>query len=335
MPKITEARVPIPSRPNKFIHRLRACIRSHNLSVSTERSYVDWTKRLIKYYGMKHPEEMNKRDVERFLSYLAVDRQVTKNTQKSALNAFSFLFNRFLKIPLESLDFKISGQVRNNPVVMTHEQALSVISRLPPPFKLVAELMYGSGLRVGEAVSLRVQDIAFAKRQILIRNAKGQKDRITMLPNRCVESLEAQILIAENLHQHSLSRGEGAAFVPDTFGKISREQRKSFGWQYIFPARLTSYEHNNSEKVRFHLSQESVRQQVKEATYRAGLCLKITPHSFRHSFATHLLETGANIRVIQELLGHSDVTTTEIYTHVLNRNLDRVISPLDQLWICS
>lgn len=258
-----------------------------------------------------------------------MDRQVTKNTQKSALNAFSFLFNRFLKIALEGLDFKISGQVRNKPVVMTHEQALNVISQLPPPFKLVAEFMYGSGLRVGEAVSLRVQDVEVTKRLILIRNAKGQKDRVTILPNGIIDSLQSQISIAENLHQHGLIRGQGAAFVPHTFGRISREQRKSLGWQYIFPARLMSFDHNNSEKVRYHLSQESVRQQVKEAANRAGLCSKITPHSFRHSFATHLLEAGTNLRVIQELLGHSDITTTEIYAHVLNRNLDRVVSPLD------
>ncbi len=329
MPKIAGARVPIPRRPIKFIHKLRAFIRARNMSNETEKSYVNWTKRLIKYFGMKHPKEMDKRHIEKFLSHLAVERKVSANTQKSALNAFAFLFNQFLQVPIGKIAFKAATRSRRKPVVFSHNEALHVISKLPRPYKLIAELMYGSGLRVSEAISLRVQDIEFDDGLICIRNAKGQKDRITLLPNSARAELKAQISSVFELHKHDLQRGFGQAFIPSPFVNTSVEQRRTLALQYIFPARLLSYDHTESQSVRSHLSQISVQRHVKTAIKTSKISKLGSPHSFRHSFATRLLESGTSIRVIQELLGHSDVSTTELYTHVLTHDKRDVASPID------
>lgn len=316
MPRLEGSRVPIPTRPNKFIHRLRAGIRGRNLSVATEKSYVYWTKRLIKHYGMMHPDNMRAKHVEAFLRHLAVQRQVSINTQKAALNAFSFLFNQFLQIPLGNLELVRARRPRKRPVVFSHQEAISVIAELAYPWKLIAEFMYGSGLRVGEAVSLKVDDIDFERGLITIRNAKGNKDRITIFPTESVAATRLQIEIASQIYTSDANRE-------------STKNTNSPALHYLFPARYKSYDPLAQRAVRHHVHTKTVYRQIKYAINKSGIKKTGSPHTLRHSFATRLLETGTNIRVIQELLGHSDVTTTELYTHVLMNDSTKTVSPLD------
>ena len=331
MAKIPENRVLIPSNPKRFIHRLRAFIRSRNLSYQTEKAYVYWIKRLIKFHGMKHPDEMTYRHIEKFLNHQSTVINTSKNTQKAALNAFSFFFNQFLQRPLGQLSITFAKRGRKLPTVFSHSEAMAVIDQLDPPWKLIAQLMYGSGLRVSEVISLRVQDINFDDYVININNAKGQKDRRTLLPKEAVQALQLQLKIVKQQHKLDLARGLGFASVDN-----KNEHKKNvkgiscnFSLQYLFPAKTVSFDTDSQVQVRYHVSDKSVQRQVKFAIKRANIDKEGSPHTFRHSFATRLLENGTNIRVIQELLGHSHVSTTEIYTHVTNQHSRRVASPLD------
>ena len=329
MARIPENRVPIPVRPVKFIHRLRAFIRERNLSLATEKSYVSWVKRFIKFHGMRHPDELDAGHVEQFLHSLVVINVVTVNTQKAALNALAFLFNQFLGRPLGQLNITNAKLKRKVPVVFSHREALSVIDGLAQPWDLMAGIMYGSGLRVNEVITLRVKDIDFDNARIVIENAKGGKSRVTLLPEQLLSLLTHQIEMVFGAHQSDLKKGGGSAYVDERlFDKKSR-QSKEFAWQYLFPANTLSYDLTNQLPRRHHVSDKSLQRQIKESIKRCRLTKCGTPHTFRHSFATRLLEQGVSIRVIQKLLGHSNVATTEIYTHVLHKHSLNIKSPLD------
>lgn len=331
MASIQDNKVPIPPNPNRFIHRLRAFIRGRNLSYRTEKAYVSWIKRLIKFHGMKHPEDMNSWHVEKFLNHLAVIDDLTKNTQKAALNALAFTFNQFLEQPLGELSIAFATKERKRPIVFSHTEAIKIIDCLDPPWRLMAQLMYGSGLRISEVISLRVQDIDFGNHIINIRNSKGHKDRISILPEDSIEPLKLQLQLVRQQHTLDLSNGFGGCYLKDR-KKVNRLARsKMVAWQYVFPARKLAFDLETQTKVRYHVSDKAVQRQVKFAINRSGVSKDGSPHTFRHSFATRLLESGTNIRVIQELLGHAHVSTTEIYTHVLHRDASQLSSPLDKI----
>ncbi len=329
MAKIPENRIPIPISPNKFIHRLRAFIRKRQLSWSTEKSYVNWVKRFIKFHRMKHPEEMKSAHVEQFLHHLAVDCHVTTNTQKAALNAIAFLFNQFLELPLGTLNITPAKKKRKVPVVFSHFEALAVIDTMSSPWKLMTNLMYGGGLRVNEVVSLRIKDIDFDNKRLIVENGKGGKSRVTVLPKSLTKALELQINNTYMQHQADLRRGLGSVYISDNIADRLSQDSKTFAEQYLFPARTISFDMASRTPRRHHVNEKSLQRKVKEAIAFSRINKNGTPHTFRHSFATRLLERGTSIRVIQDLLGHSDVSTTEIYTHVLMNKTLNIKSPLE------
>jgi integron integrase len=326
--RIPENRMPLPVHPNKFIHRLRAFIRKRNLSLSTEKSYVNWTKRFIKFHGMKHPDEMGPEHVEQFLHSLAVVDVVTVNTQKAALNAMAFLFNQFLAMPLGQLNITSAKRKHKVPIVFSHKEALKVIGALAPPWNLMASIMYGSGLRVSEVITLRVKDIDFDNHRLVVENGKGGKDRVTMLPTTLTEQLTHQIDVTFSVHQSDLKRGHGSAYLAEQVSDKLSARSKEFSWQYLFPSNTLSFDLSSQLPRRHHVSEKTLQRQVKCSIIQCRLTKSGSPHTFRHSFATRLLEQGVSIRVIQELLGHASVTTTEIYTHVLHKRSLDIKSPL-------
>lgn len=329
MARIPENRVPIPLHSNKFIHRLRAFIRQKKLSLSTEKSYVNWTKRLIKFHGMKHPDDMGSAHVEQFLHSLAVVNVVTVNTQKAALNAMAFLFNQFLDKPLGQLNITTAKRKHKVASVFSHNEALMVINALSPPWNLMASIMYGSGLRVNEVITLRIKDIDFENHRLVVENGKGGKDRVTLLPKVLAELLEHQMKVVFQMHQADLKKGEGSAYLSEDVSNKRSNQSREFSWQYLFPGNTLSFDLSSQQRRRHHVNEKTLQRQVKQSINRCRLNKSGSPHTFRHSFATRLLEQGVSIRVIQELLGHASVTTTEIYTHVLHKRSIDIKSPLD------
>lgn len=331
MPIISEARRPLPPNPVRFMHRLRALIRQRNLSWATEKAYCSWIKRFIKFHNMQNPNNMSDQHVEQFLHHLAIVREVTGNTQKSALNALAFLFNQFLEKPLGKLNITKAKKPRKIPAVFSHDEAIGIISCLGHPYRLMAMLMYGSGLRVGEVVALRVQDLDFANRIIMVIKGKGDKDRRAIMPDETISALQAQLSIVAERHDSDLANGFGAAYMPIAQRANARHVRKEFKWQFLFPASNLSYDPTTNSPRRHHIHPSSVQRSIKQAITRQRITKQASCHTLRHSFATRLLEQGTNIRVVQELLGHASVSTTEIYTHVLHKHGLLAISPLDQV----
>lgn len=329
MAQMEDLRVPIPNPPVRFMHQLRAFMRANNLAWRTEQAYCSWIKRFIKFNNMRHPQELDSRHVEQFLHHLAVVNECSTNTQRAALNALAFLFNKFLQQPLGQLMITKPKQARRIPVVFSHQEAIKIIANLEMPWRLMASLMYGSGLRISEAVSLRVQDIDFAQNQIYVRRGKGNKDRTTLLPQDCKELLQHQVNTARLQHTADLDRSFGSVASGAGIPARNSKLRRQFSSQYLFPANTLSLDQRTETAVRHHLRSNALRKHVYWAVQRSGISKPGTPHTFRHSFATRLLEQGVNIRKIQKLLGHADVSTTEIYTHVLHRNLNEIQSPLD------
>nr|WP_245941785.1 integron integrase [Arenicella xantha] len=313
------------------MHKLRAFIRSRGLSVSTEGHYCRWIKRFIKYHSFNDPSEMMPKHVEQYLHHMVVVDEVTTNTQKAALNALAFLFNQFLGRPLGQIRVTKSKRRRKVPVVLSHHEALSLIAALASPWRLVAQLMYGSGLRINEALSLRINHIDFSGGLIVVNAGKGGKDRVTLLPESLIPSLEQQICMVQALHSADSRRGLGRTYIAGGKHSPTKSRAKQLGWQFLFPARSISFDVQKQVPVRYHLSDAAMSTQLKHATRSLGLTKNATPHTFRHSFATRLLESGQSIRVIQELLGHANVSTTEIYTHVLHKHGLDIASPLDAL----
>jgi integron integrase len=327
---IEETRPPIPNGSKRFMHRLRASIRARNLAFKTEKTYCQWIKRYIKYHRLQRPEKMGPLHVEQFLHHLAVVEDCSVSTQRTALNSLAFLYNQFLAQPLGQLSYTPSRAPTKVPSVFSKREAALVLSHLPCPFQLAASLMYGAGFRTNEVTSLRIQDIDFDLHTILVRNGKGGKQRRTLLPDKLVPALENQIFTVNALHQSDLQNGFGEAYTHGAHNRQSKLQARSLGWQYLFPSGKLMFDQVSKSLRRHHFSDRSLQRHVKRAISRSGVTKQASCHTFRHSFATHLLEQGTNIRVVQELLGHADVSTTEIYTHVLHRGILSTNSPLDQ-----
>ncbi len=322
----------VESNPPKLLEQVAAKLRVKHYSIRTEKSYVDWIKRYILHNGKRHPKEMGAAEVEAFLTHLAVARNVSSSTQNQAKSALLFLYKEVLGLELPWLDNVTQAKVPQRiPVVLTQAEVQAVLSRMDGTMWLIASLLYGSGLRIMEALRLRVKDVDFARREILVREGKGFKDRVTMLPGALVEPLKSHLLKVQALHNEDLATGFGAVFMPMALDKKYPSAGKDWSWQYVFPSVKLSVDPRSKVVRRHHADEKTVQRAVKKAVKLANLVKLATPHTFRHSFATHLLQGGYDIRTVQELMGHSDVSTTMIYTHVLNKGGRGVSSPLDVL----
>jgi integron integrase len=316
----------------RLLDRVRSALRSRHYSVRTEEAYLGWIKRFILYNNKKHPSLMGADEVNGFLSSLAVQGKVSVSTQNQALSALLFLYRHVLHDPLPWLnDIIRASRPAHLPVVLMPDEVRAVLARLHGPAGLVALLLYGSGLRLLEALKLRVQDLDFGRRQIIVRSPKGNRDRVTMLPHSTIDPLKAHLDKVRALHLADLSAGFGEVILPNALREKLPGAASDWLWQWVFPA-TSRYKENGTETERRHHLHESVIQRaVHRAAHEAQIQKRVTCHTFRHSFATHLLERGYDIRTVQELLGHRDVSTTMIYTHVLRLGAKGVRSPLDPL----
>jgi integron integrase len=316
----------------RLLDQVRQQIRLRNYSIRTETAYAEWVKRYIRFHKYRHPLEMGAVEIEAFLTHLAVVRNVAAATQNQALAALLFLYKEVLKVELPWLEGVVRAKKPTHlPVVLTREEVARVLAEMSGVPALVANLLYGSGLRLMEALRLRIKDVEFSRGEILVRDGKGQKDRVTMLPRSMVVGLQQQLQAVSALHQDDLAEGFGRANLPFALARKYPNAAAEWGWQFVFPSGNRSQDPRGSGIYRHHLHEKTIQRAVREAVRRAGFIKPATPHTFRHSFATHLLEAGQDIRTVQELLGHADVKTTQIYTHVLNRGGLGVISPLDRV----
>jgi integron integrase len=321
------------NRKVKLLDRVREASRFKNYSVRTEQAYVDWIKKFIIFHGKRHPNTMGADEVRGFLNHLASTVNVAASTQNQAFSALLFLYREVLRQELPWIDdVQRAKRPAKMPVVLTQAEVHSVLSKMHGTTALMAQLLYGCGLRVMECVRLRVKDIDFGYQQITIRDAKGGRDRVTMLPVSLVDPLRRHIEKRRLLHEDDLAAGHGAAPLPGALARKYPGAPRDFGWQYLFPSRLHFGELDQSvQQYRYHVSETLLQRAVKSAVWQAGIHKPASCHTLRHSFATHLLENGYDIRTVQELLGHKDVSTTMIYTHVLNKPGLGVKSPLDRV----
>ncbi|THF60812.1 integron integrase [Pseudothauera rhizosphaerae] len=321
----------LPSAP-RLLDVVRDRIRLKHYSLRTEQAYLGWIRRYIIHHGKRHPRDMGKAEVEAFLTALAVERDVSAATQSQALAAILFLYREVLEQPLPWLD-EVTRAKRpaRLPSVLSVEEVRRLMGAVDDGrMELVIRLLYGTGMRLLEGLRLRVKDVDFAQGQIMVRDGKGGKDRVTVLPARLVEPLRAQAAQVEAQHRADLLAGRGEVWLPHALAAKYPAAAKSPGWQYLFPADGFSTDPRSGAVRRHHLDERRVQRAVKRAAALAGIVKPVSPHTLRHSFATHLLEGGYDIRTVQELLGHADVATTMIYTHVLNRGGFGVVSPLDR-----
>ena len=319
------------SHSGRFIQRLRLHMRNEGLAYRTEQTYVHWIKRFIHFYKLRHPEEMGVVEIERFLSALAINRDCSINTQRVALNSLVYLYKRFLERDTDLLNFKPAQRPRRLPTVYSRSEIKAVLEHLDGIYRLQVDLMYGSGLRSAELLSLRVKDIDFGSNNIYVRGGKGNKDRTTMLPQGLIPALRQQIQRVALLHEQDCLDGYGEVYLPDALSRKYPSAARELGWQYLFPSSGVAIDPRSGVKRRHHMHPSTLTKHVRLAVRKAGVHKPARIHAFRHSFATHLLESGYDLRTIQELLGHADINTTEIYTHVVNRGGKGVLSPSDRL----
>ena len=321
----------LPVRPVRFLDKLRQHMRESGLAYTTERTYVHWIRRFILFHGKRHPSEMGIPEVEHFLTHLSEDRDCSVGTQRIVLNAMVYLYGRFLGLPLDGLHFTHAKRPRRLPVVYSRAEIAAILSHLSGAGRLRVQLLYGAGLRSAELLSLRVKDIDFSSNNIFVRAGKGNKDRTTMLPQALVPDLKRQIERVEILHAQDSTEGYGEVYLPDALARKYPSAARETAWQFLFPAARVGACPRTGVVRRHHLHPTALAKQIRRAVRAAGVHKPARAHAFRHSFATHLLEAGYDLRTIQELLGHSDITTTEIYTHVVNRGDKGVQSPMDRL----
>ena len=318
------------NQPPRLLDQVRGKIRLKHYSIRTEQAYVDWIRRFVLHFDKRHPLEMGAREVEAFLTHLAVEGKVAAATQNQAKAALLFLYREVLEQDLPWLEnIEQAKTPKRLPVVLTESEVQAVLSRLKGTHWLVAGMLYGSGLRIMEALRLRVKDLEFSRREILVREGKGFKDRVTMLPTRLVQPLQDHLAQVRDLHERDLEEGYGEVYMPHALDRKYPKAAREWGWQYVFPSKNRSVDPRSGVVRRHHVQDQAIQRAIRQAVYDAGIVKPATPHTLRHSFATHLLAGGYDIRTVQELLGHKDVQTTMIYTHVLNKGGRGVTSPLD------
>ncbi|HIE07629.1 MAG TPA: integron integrase [Desulfarculaceae bacterium] len=325
----------INSDKPKLLDELHNVMRRRHYSIHTERSYADWIKRYIHYYHMQNRQELveNKnRKVEDYLSYLAVHGNVAPATQNQALNALVFLYRHILRAPLgDDLRAERATKKTRIPVVMTREEVAQVIAAIDGVPHLIVKLLYGCGLRMAEVLRLRIQEVDFSMKQLTVRGGKGDKDRVTTFPASVIPMLTNHLRRVKLIHENDLKLGYGEVYLPHALARKYKNAAREWGWQYVFPSSQRSVDPLSGLTRRHHVDPSVVNKAIKRAVRLVGIDKRITAHTFRHSFATHLLQRGTDIRTIQALLGHNDVKTTEIYTHLLRQGGQGVVSPLDDL----
>ena len=320
------------SKAPRLLDQVRDQIRLKHYSLRTEQSYCDWVKRFILFHGNRHPAELGAAEVEAFLTHLAVQGRVAASTQNQAKSALLFLYREVLKLELPWLaNVEQAKAPARLPVVLTAAEVRAMLERLKGTHRLLGSLLYGAGLRVMEGLRLRVKDVEFARHEVIVREGKGFKDRVTMLPAALEQPLKTYLQRVQAVHAADLAAGRGEVCLPNALGRKYPNAGREWGWQYAFPSRNLSVDPRSGSTRRHHVDEKGLQRAMKQAVRDAGIVKPATPHTLRHSFATHLLQAGYDIRTVQELLGHKDVSTTMIYTHVLNRGGRGVESPLDRL----
>lgn len=315
----------------KLLDRVRHSIRLKNYSYQTEKAYVYWIKKYIFFHNVRHPIEMGEKEVRNFVNFLVAEQNSSASTQKVALSALIYLYKYVLSKPLQNInDLVPSRKPKRLPIVLTSDEAHSIIERLDGKAKLITSILYGSGLRLFECLRLRIKDIDFNYQSILVREGKGQRDRRTILPQSLITPLNGHLKSVKQLHEEFLKKGYGTVELPFALHRKYPNANKEWRWQYVFPASKVSKDPRSDAIRRHHLDRSVIRKAINAAVRELGITKRVGPHTFRHSFATHLLAAGYDIRTIQELLGHRDLKTTMIYTHVLNKGGLAIKSPLDK-----
>ena len=323
---------PASTRPPRLLDRVRDAVRTRHYSRRTEEAYVTWIRRYIIFHGKTHPAQMGGSEISRFLTWLAVDRRVSASTQNQALSALLFLYRAVLTIEIGVVPPVVRARTPERlPVVLSREEIGALLKQLTGTERLIVVLLYGSGVRIEECVELRVKDLDFDRHQIVVRQGKGRKDRVTMLPVAAEEALRAHLAEVRWIHERDLTRGFGRVALPDALSRKFPNAATEWRWQFVFPAGRICRNPRYGPPSRYHLHESVVQKAVAEAAERTGLTKRVGPHVMRHSFATHLLEDGYDIRTVQQLLGHRDVRTTMVYLHVMNRGALGVKSPIDRL----
>lgn len=319
------------AHPPKLLEEVRDRLRFLHYSLRTEHSYAGWIKRYILFHGKRHPKDMGASEVEAFLSNLAVERNVAAATQNQALAALLFLYKEVLGIALPWLDdIRRAKKPQRLPVVLNRQEVTALLAQLDGTHGLMARLLYGTGMRLMECCRLRVKDVDLSRREIVVRDGKGGKDRVTMLPESLLAPIQAHLQRVRSLFDADRARHLAGVYVPDALNKKYPNADKEWGWFWIFPSRALSVDPGSQIERRHHAHEQALQRAIKKAVAAAGISKPASTHTLRHSFATHLLENGYDIRTVQELLGHSDVSTTMVYTHVLNKGGRGVVSPLDR-----
>lgn len=319
------------SKP-RLMDRVRNTLRVHHYSLRTEKAYIQWIKRFIYFHNKRHPDELGEPEITDFLTYLAVKRNVAAATQNQALSALLFLYKKVLMLEIEWIENVVRAKRPSRlPTVLTKNEIMSLLSKLSGTNKLLGYLLYGTGMRLMEVLRLRVGDIDFEYKHIIIRSGKGNKDRTTLLPEKLIQPLHKQLARVKSLHEDDLSNGLGCVHLPHALSRKYRNADSEWIWQYVFPSGKLSQDPVSKRRGRHHLNEKNLQRAIKQAAAGLSLTKRVTTHTLRHSFATHMLENGADIRTIQELLGHKDVKTTQIYTHVLKTEISGARSPLDVL----
>lgn len=323
-------------RPNpklKLMDQVREVLRYHHYAYRTEQTYCQWILRFIYYFGGKtHPQKLTAKDVERFLSHLATEGKVAASTQRQALNALIFLYKDVLDKPLKDKIAPIRSQKKRRvPTVLTQTEVQRLFAYIDGKHGIMAKLLYGGGLRLLECVRLRLKDIDIGQGLIFVRGGKGAKDRTTLLPRNLYNEIEQQIETVKRMHHKDLTEGFGEVYIPDSLSRKYAGAAREVGWQWFFPAKKRSLDPRSGKTRRHHVLESGLQKAVKKAASFAEIDKRVSCHTLRHSFATHMLENGVNIRVLQDLLGHADVKTTEIYTHVISSDFRKLQSPLDLL----
>ena len=318
-------------QPLKLLDRLRRACRVRHYSIRTEDAYHDWAERFIRFHNVRHPNEMAEPEVNAFLTDLAVGRHVSASTQNQAMSALLFLYDAVLAKPLNQLVVVRANRPKRLPVVLSRDEVKRVLGQLDGTNGLIARVLYGTGMRILESLRLRVKDIDFALNQIAIREGKGNKDRLTVLPDAVKAALTARLGEGKTRHDADVAAGNGRVFLPDALGRKYPGMEREWGWQYVFASGKLSTDPRSKEVRRHHLNEGAVSRAITAAVKAAGIDKHATAHTLRHSFATHLIEDGVDIRTVQELLGHESVETTMVYTHVLGKGGRGVTSPLDKI----